>query len=118
VSYFDMLVLEENARLVATDSGGVQREAYFLGVPCLTLREETEWVATVSAGWNKLVGTTPEVTLEAWTAFQPPAWRPPVYGDGTAALRIAQILDQQMIAYGARRDRSLSALRSMAWETL
>ena len=118
VSYFDMLMLEENARLVATDSGGVQREAYFLGVPCLTLREETEWVATVSAGWNKLVGTTPEVTLEAWSAFQPPAWRPPVYGDGTAALRIAQILDQQMIAYGARRDRSLSALRSMAWETL
>jgi UDP-N-acetylglucosamine 2-epimerase len=118
VSYFDMLVLEENARLIATDSGGVQREAYFLGVPCLTLREETEWIATVSAGWNKLVGTTPEVTLEAWTTFQPPAWRPPVYGDGTAALRIAQILDQQSIAYGARRDRSLSALRSMAWETV
>ncbi len=118
LSYFDMLVLEENARLIATDSGGVQREAYFLGVPCLTLREETEWVATVSAGWNKLVGTTPEVALEAWTTFRPPTWRPPVYGDGTAALRIAQILDRKTIAYGARRDRSLSALRGMAWESL
>jgi UDP-N-acetylglucosamine 2-epimerase len=118
VGYFDMLVLEENARLIATDSGGVQREAYFMGVPCLTLREETEWGATVTAGWNKLVGTTPEVILEAWTTFQPPAWRPPVYGDGTAAQRIAQILDQQMIPYGARRDRSLTALRSMAWEML
>jgi UDP-N-acetylglucosamine 2-epimerase len=116
VSYFDMLMLEENARLIATDSGGVQREAYFLGVPCLTLREETEWVATVASGWNKLVGTTPEVALEAWTTFQPPAWRPPVYGDGTAALRIAHILDQQTVAYGARRDRTLMGDRSMVWE--
>jgi len=116
VSYFDMLMLEENARLVATDSGGVQREAYFLGVPCLTLREETEWLATVSSGWNKLVGTTPDVALEAWTTFQPPAWRPPVYGDGTAALRIAQVLDQEAVAYGARRDRTLMGERSLVSE--
>jgi UDP-GlcNAc3NAcA epimerase len=93
VSYFDMLVLEENARLIATDSGGVQREAYYLGVPCLTLREETEWVETVDAGWNRLVGIVPAVIREAWFSFEPPAHRPPVYGDGTAAQQIAAILE-------------------------
>ncbi len=93
VSYLDMVVLEENARLIATDSGGVQREAYFLGIPCLTLRDETEWVETVETGWNRLVGTDPERILEAWFHFAPPAERPPIFGDGTAAQRIAQILD-------------------------
>ena len=92
VGYFDMLVLEENARLIATDSGGVQREAYFLGVPCITLRDETEWVGTVKAGWNKLVGTDPVVILDAWFAFQPPAERPPIFGNGSAAENIAYIL--------------------------
>ncbi|MCP4360266.1 MAG: UDP-N-acetylglucosamine 2-epimerase (non-hydrolyzing) [Chloroflexi bacterium] len=90
--YFDMMVLEENARLIATDSGGVQREAYFLGVPCLTLREETEWVETVQAGWNKLVGVNPEAVLAAWYNFLPPAEHLPIFGDGRAGERIAQIL--------------------------
>jgi UDP-GlcNAc3NAcA epimerase len=106
VPYLKMLVLEENARLIATDSGGVQREAYYLGVPCLTMRDETEWTATVSAGWNKLVGIDPEVVLPAWRTFSPPAWRPPIYGDGTAANRIAQVLDRTPASYGARRNRS------------
>jgi UDP-GlcNAc3NAcA epimerase len=92
VSYFDMMMLEENARLIATDSGGVQREAYFLGVPCLTLRDETEWVETVKVGWNKLVGVEPERVLDAWRNFAPPAEQPPIFGDGTAAQHIAQIL--------------------------
>ncbi len=92
VGYFDIVVLEENARLIATDSGGVQREAYFLGVPCLTMRNETEWVETVETGWNRLVGTTPEMILEAWYDFEPPTDHPPIFGDGTAGQKISDIL--------------------------
>ena len=103
VSYFDMMVLEENARLIATDSGGVQREAYYLSKPCLTLRNETEWVETVEVGWNKLVGVEPERIAELWFSFAPPAERPPIYGDGTAAQRIADILANGPVAFGAAR---------------
>lgn len=92
VSYFDMMALEENARLIATDSGGVQREAYFLGIPCLTLREETEWMETVTVGWNKLVGVSPELVWDAWSNFKPPAAHPPLFGDGTAAQKMVQII--------------------------
>lgn len=103
VGYFDMMILEENARLIATDSGGVQREAYFLGTPCLTLREETEWIETVEAGWNRLVGTDSERVLDAWFSFAPPAGRPPIFGDGTAGQRIAQILDSDAVTFGLPR---------------
>jgi UDP-N-acetylglucosamine 2-epimerase len=92
VGYFDMLVLEENARLIATDSGGVQREAYYLGVPCLTLRDETEWIATIETGWNKLVGADQKMILDAWFDFSPPIEHPPIYGNGTAGQRIAETL--------------------------
>ena len=92
VGYFDMLVLEENARLIATDLGGVQREAYFLGVPCITLRDETEWVGTIQAGWNKLVGTNATTILNAWFEFKPPAQQLPIFGDGKAAVKIAHTI--------------------------
>lgn len=101
VGYFDMMVLEDNARLIATDSGGVQREAYFLGVPCLTLREETEWIETVETGWNRLVGVEPAQVLASWTSFTPPSEHPPIFGDGTAGQRIVQILGNGAITFGA-----------------
>ncbi|NLE45699.1 MAG: UDP-N-acetylglucosamine 2-epimerase (non-hydrolyzing) [Chloroflexi bacterium] len=100
VSYFDMMMLEENARLIATDSGGVQREAYFLRIPCLTLRDETEWVETVEVGWNRLVGADAERILEAWYGFAPPTEHPDVFGDGTAAVRIARVLRDGAVSFG------------------
>jgi UDP-GlcNAc3NAcA epimerase len=101
VSYYDMLMLEENARLIATDSGGVQREAYYLKVPCLTLRDETEWAETIEVGWNMLVGADPAHIVDAWLGFSAPGEHPPIFGDGTAGRRIAQILDNGAVAFGS-----------------
>jgi UDP-N-acetylglucosamine 2-epimerase len=106
VGYFDIITLEDNARLIATDSGGVQREAYFLGIPCLTLRDETEWSETVTAGWNKLVGADPAPVLAAWFSFAPPADRPPIFGDGTTGQRIVQILEENLTTFGWSRGSS------------
>ena len=92
-TYFDTLVLEKNARLLLTDSGGMQKEAYCLGTPCLTLREQTEWVETVEAGWNRLVGTDTDKILDAVAGFCPPAGRPPLYGDGRTSQAILGILE-------------------------
>ena len=97
VGYLDMILLEEHARLIATDSGGVQREAYFLGVPCLTLRDETEWVETVDVGWNQVVGVDPDQVRSAWRNINPPEAHPPIYGDGTASQRIANILGREVL---------------------
>lgn len=65
VGYFEMVKLEQNARMIITDSGGVQKEAYWLSVPCVTLRDETEWVETVRSGWNRLAGTQTQSILDA-----------------------------------------------------
>lgn len=94
VGYLDMLALQMHARLVATDSGGVQREAYNLGVRCLTLRDSTEWTETQVGGWNTLVGADPARILEAWRAPAPPHDRPPIFGDGQAAQKIVRILER------------------------
>jgi UDP-N-acetylglucosamine 2-epimerase len=101
VSYSRMLALERGARAIATDSGGVQREAYMWGVPCITLREETEWTDTVDTGWNTLVGVDADAFAEA-IARPHPAARPPVFGDGHAAQRIAAIV-ADFVARSARR---------------
>ncbi len=92
VSYVNMLTLERGARLILTDSGGVQKEAYFFGVPCVTLREETEWVETVEAGWNLLVAASKPRILEAVRDFCPQGQQPPIFGDGRASERIAHHL--------------------------
>jgi UDP-N-acetylglucosamine 2-epimerase len=93
VGYLDMLALEAHARLIATDSGGVQREAYCLEIPCLTLRDETEWVETAETGWNQLVGCDPDRILSAWRRFDRPATHPSIFGDGQAARRIVEALE-------------------------
>ena len=90
--YLDMIALERGARLILTDSGGVQKEAYWLAVPCVTLREETEWVETVAHGWNRLVGTDPAAIQTAVATFHPTGTPPPVFGDGHAAEQIAAVL--------------------------
>ncbi len=108
VGYLDMLLLESHARAILTDSGGVQREAYFLSIPCITLRDETELMETVEAGWNRLVGTHPERILATVRDFAPPAAHPPLFGDGHAAERIAEILDRAPIGFGQNYDRSLA----------
>lgn len=94
VGYLDMVRLERGARLIATDSGGVQKEAFFHGVPCLTLRDETEWTELVGAGWNRLCPPSDAHRLPEVAAAHLHAPRHPIapYGDGTAADQIAQIL--------------------------
>jgi len=95
IGYYDMVALEEHARLIATDSGGVQREAYFLKVPCLTLRDETEWTETLQAGWNKLVGADEQEIVSAWQSFSPPSDQAPIFGDGKASEKILQIVSEE-----------------------
>jgi len=87
-----MLWLEKNAKKILTDSGGVQKEAYFAGVPCITLRDETEWLETIKAGWNILVGANKDKIIKAAENFNPKQKQQKYFGDGRAAKRIVEIL--------------------------
>lgn len=92
VSYLQMLALEKNARAILTDSGGVQKEAYLLGVPCITLRSETEWVETVAAGWNDLTHLDQAAVAQALARPYPESEPPALFGHGDAAERIVEQL--------------------------
>ena len=92
VDYLDMIQLEKNAKMIITDSGGVQKEAYFYQVPCITLREETEWVETIIDGWNRLVGSNMEKILEAMEAKPNSKESFEYYGKGNACDNILQLI--------------------------
>lgn len=92
VGYLDMLLLEKSARKILTDSGGVQKEAYMLKVPCITMREETEWVETVEDGWNVLVGADKERMVSASCSFDPHNEQREMFGKGDASQKIVEVI--------------------------
>ncbi len=97
VGYLDMLQLQANARFIITDSGGMQKEAYFLRVPCCTIRPETEWTETLEQGWNMLCGNRPEQILSACEkrlAWKRPTGQTECFGDGKAAEKIVALLEK------------------------
>ncbi len=91
IDYLDMVMLEKNAKTILTDSGGVQKEAYFFRTPCITLREETEWTETVEAGWNQIVGFNTEKIVES-LELNPERLEIKEYGDGHAAEKIVNAI--------------------------
>jgi UDP-GlcNAc3NAcA epimerase len=92
LGYLDFVALSSQARVIVTDSGGLQKEAYWYGVPCITLRPSTEWVDTVEVGANTLVDDDPEALTRAVAQASMPTERPEFYGDGRASGRIADLL--------------------------
>jgi UDP-N-acetylglucosamine 2-epimerase len=90
--YLDFAALASQARVVVTDSGGVQKEAYWYAVPCVTVRTTTEWMETVEAGWNRLVDADANAIADAVATAQPPLNHPHLYGNGRAADLIADVL--------------------------
>ncbi|WP_218191715.1 non-hydrolyzing UDP-N-acetylglucosamine 2-epimerase [Pseudomonas sp. B28(2017)] len=96
LAFLDMIALEQSARVILTDSGGVQKEAFFYGVPCITMRDETEWLETVELGWNTLVGASHQKIIDAFremrTVRKDILEKP--YGDGQASQQVLSRLLQ------------------------
>jgi len=92
VGYLDMVRLETGAKKIVTDSGGVQKEAFFLAKPCITMRDETEWVETVENGWNVIVGADAKKITHAIKTFDPQIERKQYFGDGTAARQMVELI--------------------------
>jgi UDP-N-acetylglucosamine 2-epimerase len=100
VSYLNMLKLERNAKAILTDSGGVQKEAYWFKIPCVTLRDETEWLETVRSGWNKLAGTDPRKIVQEVNQLEkgrPAEKRKGIFGDGKASEEIVRKLIRRFV---------------------
>lgn len=106
VGYLEMLALEKNARMVLTDSGGVQKEAFFFGVPCVTLRTETEWTELVEAGWNCIVGTNKQRILAAVQNWSPTGERPSLFGTGDSGRRIVEAMETHLRHLDSARTES------------
>jgi len=96
VSYLEMIALEQNARAILTDSGGIQKEAYWFKVPCVTLREETEWVETVQSGWNIIVGSDGQSIINAISGTDKSngIYKKTMYGNGKASNQICEIIQK------------------------
>lgn len=90
LGYFEMLELEERCKYIITDSGGVQKEAYFMKKPCITLRDQTEWVETVESGWNTLAGSKKEKIIHIYNSLSQPVKYPAYYGAGNAGLKFLE----------------------------
>jgi UDP-GlcNAc3NAcA epimerase len=98
LGYLEMVAVSGAAKAILTDSGGLQKEAYWLGVPCITLRDETEWTETVTTGWNRLVGADEASIIDAVRRFSPSTVRPSLYGDGDAARRCVDLMGTPVVA--------------------
>lgn len=94
IGYLDMLALESNCIKVVTDSGGVQKEAFFMKKPCITMRDETEWVETVENDWNRIVGTDKDKILDAIVNFIPSKPQMDIFGDGKSSEKICSIIEK------------------------
>ncbi|WP_291632268.1 non-hydrolyzing UDP-N-acetylglucosamine 2-epimerase [Clostridium sp.] len=94
VGYLDMISLELHCKKILTDSGGVQKEAFFMKKPCVTMRDETEWVETVENGWNIVVGTDKKKILNGIVSFKPEKDQENIFGDGHAAEKILDIINK------------------------